>query len=93
MVTLIHELMANFDKNIQSDLILMDSVKAFDTVLTFMQITVVWCGRQYLLMDSILPLQANTESWAGWCQLLTSNGHFRSSTMIGIGTNIISDFY
>ena len=55
ILTLIHELMTNFDKNIQSDLILMDFAKAFDTVPTFMQITVVWCVRQYLLMDSINP--------------------------------------
>ena len=32
LVSLIHELMTNFDKNIQSDLILMDFAKAFDTV-------------------------------------------------------------
>ena len=32
LVSLIHELMTNFDNNIQSDLILMDFAKAFDTV-------------------------------------------------------------
>ena len=54
--------------------------KTFDTVphasKTFIQVTVVWCARQYLPMDSILPFQANTESCAGWCQLLTSVGYF-----------------
>ena len=92
LVSLIHELMT---KNIQSDLILMDFAKAFDTVHhQRLLYKVQWYGIRgniYWWIQSFL-CEHTQKSRAGWCQLFTSSGYFWNSTRIGIETNIIYDF-
>ena len=53
MVSLIHEMMTNFDKNIQSDLILMDFAKpplTLSSSKTFVQVTVVWSSYEAIII-------------------------------------------
>ena len=76
--------MTHFDKNIQSDLILIDFAKAFDTV-PHQRLYTSYSG---MVCEAIFTDRFNPSSpeqllsCARWCQLLTGNGHFWSSTTL-----------
>jgi len=59
LLSFIHELMFNHDKDIQSDIILMDFAKAFDKIpqwpQTFtLQAVLVWCPREHPPLDPVI---------------------------------------
>ena len=90
LLSLVHDLMVNFDCNTQTDLVLMDLSKAFDRVpnerLLYKLHILVWCTWSHTSLDTCLFDRAHTASCPWGCHLCHSSSYLWCATRFCIGT-------
>ena len=75
LLSFVQQLAANSDKNIETDLIIMDFAKAFDKV-PHQQLLYKWNQESNIKLDLCLFIKSYTNSGSGWRVIRYCSGHF-----------------